>query len=83
MNQIANAISAANKKDLLKHLQLLHEENIDLLRENVSLKLTLKRIQDELPFPEQKVVIWPTDTMRMDVIGQNGNDGLHYERPED
>ena len=30
-----------------------------------------------------KEIEWPDDTGRMDVIGQNGNSGEHYEVVED
>lgn len=32
--------------------------------------------------PKEEKIEWPEDDKRMDIIGQNGNDGAAYERED-
>lgn len=50
-------------KDTIKNLE---EISRDLLEENIQLRVQKARLENDF------------DEERMDIIGQNGNDGLHY-----
>ena len=50
----------------------------NLYGENVEVKIT----KPEFEFTDEKPILQDEDEKRMDIIGQNGNDGLHYEKEE-
>ena len=69
----------SNRKDLetiTKKYEALDKRVIELEEAN--------RILKTLDYPKNTEVnpIFPEDEQRIDNIGQNGNDGLHYEAPE-
>ena len=59
----------------------------NLYGENVEVKITKPEFEftdEELEeiFEDEKPILQDEDEKRMDIIGQNGNDGLHYEKEE-
>lgn len=64
--------------DAILYLQACKEEVVDLSEEAMIRKFEYVDVDDDL---EDKgyPYAFTIDEKRMDIIGQNGNDGLHYE----
>ncbi len=63
--------------DAILYLQACKEEIVDLSEEGMILKFLDEDIRDD--FEEEQTETITIDEDRMNIIGQNGNDGLHYE----
>lgn len=63
------------ENERLKNKLIIYDKEIsDLTKQIVSVRLHIEALRDS-----QSTVSWTEDEKRMDVIGQNGNDGDHYE----
>lgn len=63
--------------DAILYLQACKEEIVDLSEEGMIRKFLDEDIGDD--FEEEQTETITIDEDRMNIIGQNGNDGLHYE----
>lgn len=63
--------------DAILYLQACKEEIVDLSEEGMIRKFLDEDIGDD--FEEEHAKTITIDEDRMNIIGQNGNDGLHYE----
>ena len=66
--------------DAILYLQACKEEIQDLSEEGLLLEFASHVYEDDETFSVKgDLYSFEIDEQRMDVIGQNGNDGLHYE----
>ncbi len=66
--------------DAILYLQACKEEIQDLSEEGLLLEFASHVYEDDEAFSVKgDLYSFEIDEQRMDVIGQNGNDGLHYE----
>lgn len=64
-----------------KKIKFYIEAEIERL-EALALETFNEAVKMPADFGQQHVVEWPADETRADLIGQNGNDGLHYAELE-
>ena len=67
--------------------EMYHKEIADLQKQNHELMIRVKDLLEEIhelknpkvsPCQAHDNESWEEDNERIDIIGQNGNDGLHY-----
>ena len=66
-----------DRHELQKQVQELIGENAALKLQVAMLKRKAEKLEKTDRFGRVELVEWPED--RADIIGQNGNDGEHYE----
>lgn len=72
LNLMQADIDEGAHNELQYHLMSMLEMKRKLLGERVYIGM------------QDKIQVWPADAeKRIDVIGQNGNDGEHYSKPQD